>query len=334
MQSAGHRLPVAIGEIIVTTITGGATGATNILGSDELTDLAAAPLGAHSSTQFAISDTDYQVTGTGTGLSYSGGHLSGGTITSLTLSVFNFSSTWSGLSVSAATLWQAISSGDIATFDLLLFGGNDTFNSGLVGEGGDNFNGYAGDDTFNYTNDFRASDTINGGDGNDTLHLDGDYSGENPGLALFNDTLVNVENIVMAAGHTYQITTADGTVAAGATLHIDASALGAGNSLIVFGSAEKDGTFVLTGGAGDDRMQGGLGETRSTAVAATTRFRPARATIRSTAAPASTPSAIRSPARPLRWTSASRPPSPSAPTRATIRSTRSNTSSAARTTTR
>lgn len=130
--------------------------------------------------------------------------------------------------------------------------GNDTFN---MGQGGNDIcYGKAGDDTFNFGAAFTAKDTINGGSGNDTLTLNGDY-------AIPTDfkgtTLKSVENIVLAAGHVYSFNSADGNVAAGATLKVDGSALGPSDALNWNGSKETNGHFHLLGGRGGDFLEGG-----------------------------------------------------------------------------
>ena len=61
----------------------------------------------------------------------------------------------------------------------------------------------------------------------------------------------------LAAGHSYDLTTNDATVAAGKTLIVDARPLGAGDHLTFDGSAETDGRFNITGGAGDNHVTGG-----------------------------------------------------------------------------
>lgn len=243
----------------MTTITGSATGATNVFDSNELKELSGAPLGTHSSIQFVISNSDFQVTGVGTGLSYSSGHPSGGTITSLTVTVFGFSSTWTGFSVSASTLWHAVSTGDAATFASLLFGGNDVFTSGATGFNSDNIAGYAGDDVFNMGATFKAADHLDGGTGNDTVHLDGDYSA---GVTIFPDSFVSIENLTVAAGHNYVLSVGNGISTLSSPLNVDASALGAGNFLNFQGTAATSSTavFHITGGAGNDVMQGGIGD--------------------------------------------------------------------------
>jgi Ca2+-binding RTX toxin-like protein len=68
---------------------------------------------------------------------------------------------------------------------------------------------------------------------------------------------VNVERIVLAAGFSYAFTSNDTSVAAAATLAVDASALGAAHSVKFNGGAETNGHFQLTGGGGDDTLTGG-----------------------------------------------------------------------------
>lgn len=97
-------------------------------------------------------------------------------------------------------------------------------------------------------------DRIDGSDGIDVVTLDGDYS-----LVLQNATLVHVEVLQLAAGHDYFLKTKDGTVEAGQAMGVDASALGAGDSLILNTAKERDGAFAVTGGAGVIDFRGGKG---------------------------------------------------------------------------
>jgi hypothetical protein len=100
----------------------------------------------------------------------------------------------------------------------------------------------------------NAGDTVDGGSGNDTLSLAGDYSA---GLVFSNDTVTNVERIVLSNGNNYNLTTNDDTVAAGATMRVDGSLLTGANAMTVDGSAETDGRFIMTGGTGNDVLIGG-----------------------------------------------------------------------------
>jgi Ca2+-binding RTX toxin-like protein len=130
-------------------------------------------------------------------------------------------------------------------------GNNDTFD--LSHGGTDTVQGNNGNDTISAGAALTAADTIDGGAGTDTLVLNGDYSA---GLTLIDTTIANVETIQLAAGHSYNIATADANVASGLTLTVDASALGAGDTLVFNGSAEINGKFAIIGGAGDDVLTG------------------------------------------------------------------------------
>jgi Ca2+-binding RTX toxin-like protein len=125
--------------------------------------------------------------------------------------------------------------------------------------------GLDGNDVFQMGAAFDAGDHLNGWTGNDTVTLDGDYSA---GLVLGVNTLTSIERISVAAGHSYNLTSNDNNVAAGATLAVDASQLAATDLLTFDGSAETDGhfsfvggsgTLVATGGGEADSFQGGTG---------------------------------------------------------------------------
>jgi RTX calcium-binding nonapeptide repeat (4 copies) len=130
--------------------------------------------------------------------------------------------------------------------------GNDTFN--MTQGGDDTVSGLAGNDIFDYGSTFTAADSVNGGDGSDILRLDGNYAS---GLTFGASSLTSVEQIQLTGGFSYNLTSVDANVAAGATLAINASALGAGDSLTFNGVAEGDGHFNILGGAGNDTTSGG-----------------------------------------------------------------------------
>jgi Ca2+-binding RTX toxin-like protein len=127
----------------------------------------------------------------------------------------------------------------------------DTFN--MAQGGSDKVSGAGGNDTFNFGAELDADDQIDGGDGNDTLNLNGDYSA---GLIFNATTIASVENIHLAAGNDYSLQFV--VVPAGDTLTLDATALGAGNS-VNFGGGSGIGKYILHGGAGDDVLVGGAG---------------------------------------------------------------------------
>ena len=138
--------------------------------------------------------------------------------------------------------------------------GNDTLtgNNGddtlVAGAGTDTLVGGNGNDTLDLGADLDAADKIDGGANTDTLKLDGDYGA---GVVFGTATLVSVEAIALAAGHDYKFTLNNATNAA--ALSVDGSALGAGNTLILDGSAETASPLTATGGAGDDKLTGGAG---------------------------------------------------------------------------
>ena len=129
--------------------------------------------------------------------------------------------------------------------------GNDTF---VANAQADKLIGNAGNDTFAMAGTLTATDTIDGGDGNDTVTLDGNYT-----RTFGAHNLDNIEVLLLAGGHNYTLTSVDANVAAGKTLTVDGSALGAGNVLNFYGGHETDGAFVFIGGAGNDTLTGGAG---------------------------------------------------------------------------
>src|SRR5580692_1259602 len=226
----------------MTTIVGGADGTSNSFDSDSLKAIASWSLGSHSSTQFTLSDSPDYLTAQGSGIGYSSNHPSSGTITSLSYSTGGDPSAWSGFSVSVSSAWNAISSGDVNSFDNLFFGGDDTFNM-QASNGQDFLQGGAGNDTFNYAGNFSGFTHIDGGTGTDTLSLDGDYYGYNP-LGY----VTNVEIFKLAAGHYYSL-----AYAPASALTVDASALQAGDSAN-FENLGGSATLTMNGGAGNDTL--------------------------------------------------------------------------------
>ncbi|WP_066649320.1 MULTISPECIES: beta strand repeat-containing protein [Sphingomonas] len=152
-------------------------------------------------------------------------------------------------------------------------------NTGFGGSGGnDNYTGTAGNDFFNFSqggndrvnggdgNDgflfgaaFTAGDSVDGGNGtNDQIGLQGNYAGANA-LTLSANTIANVEVIAVLPGFSYDITTVDANIAAGQTLTLFGTNLGAGDNFTVNASAETDGAVRVYGGLGIDTFTGGAG---------------------------------------------------------------------------
>ncbi len=145
------------------------------------------------------------------------------------------------------------------------------------GKGDDHLTGGSGLDVFFFAEDgrFGANDSVNGGAGSDILVLRGNYT-----IDMATSTVTNVETVTLMSGSdsrffsttssfSYDIKTADTTVAAGAsmtfnggglhlgeTLHFDGSAEHDGGIYRVFGGADAD---VIKGGSGNDLIFGGLG---------------------------------------------------------------------------
>lgn len=143
--------------------------------------------------------------------------------------------------------------------------GNDTIDGSAVvtsgdalvispGAGNDRLIGTSGNDSFKFGAEFTATDSVQGGAGTDTISLNGNYAA---GATLLASTMVNVEKMTFAGGHSYSFTTNDGNVAKGQTLTVNGSALRSTDELYFNGSHETDGHFVITGGLGGDTLYGG-----------------------------------------------------------------------------
>src|SRR5215471_1416479 len=130
--------------------------------------------------------------------------------------------------------------------------GNDNFI--LVQGGNDTVDAGAGNDIFRMGGTFHAADKLDGGAGRDYIILNGDYSA---GVVFNADTITNIEVMGLDAGHSYNLTLADGNVAAHESLLVKAGTLGAGNTLTFDGSAETDGNYYIIAGAGNDTLTGG-----------------------------------------------------------------------------
>jgi Ca2+-binding RTX toxin-like protein len=123
--------------------------------------------------------------------------------------------------------------------------------------GDDRVFGNGGADFFYYGGAFTAADYTDGGAGIDTVALLGTYD-----LTFGPRSLTDVERLVLYSGGnggatSYRIVLPDGNVAAGAQLAVVASSLRAGETLHFEGHAERDGRFVVYGGAGADFVIGG-----------------------------------------------------------------------------
>jgi hypothetical protein len=128
--------------------------------------------------------------------------------------------------------------------------------------------GLGGNDIFYYGRTFDRLDRVDGGEGTDTLVLQGDY------LPLVFDeaSLVSIEGISLQSGsitrwgqsgnfrYDYNLVMANGNVAPGQQLRVNAQSLLEGEDFTFDGSAETDGgRFLIYGGHGSDNLTGGSG---------------------------------------------------------------------------
>ena len=113
--------------------------------------------------------------------------------------------------------------------------------------------GYGGNDVIRVGNTLSWLYAVDGGTGDDTMTL----SGSSYSSPTYLTKVTGIETIVLAAYYDYHLVPDELTVAAGANLTIDASALDANHWLIWYGSSETDGSFTITGGSGNDDIIGG-----------------------------------------------------------------------------
>ncbi|HYD37118.1 MAG TPA: calcium-binding protein [Allosphingosinicella sp.] len=151
-------------------------------------------------------------------------------------------------------------------------GGDDVIHGGdetdrlKSGTGADSLWGDAGVDNLYFGPDFGIGDFANGGADFDGLVLQGNYV-----LTFGDNAIAEVESLQLLTGgypswgdtannfYDYDITMADGNVAAGQQLRIDGWMLRAGEDLTFDGSAETDGSFLVWAGRGVDDLTGGDG---------------------------------------------------------------------------
>ena len=174
--------------------------------------------------------------------------------------------TLTGISAASGTFKVVVSGGDStitlvappapATFDLTTSGSD----APTLGDGNDTINA-------SIANSLNAGDVIDGEGGSDTLVISAAQT------AIFNaTTLTNVETVKIShTTGTVNIETDDATVAAGRTLTVDGSK--ATGAFYWLGRDETDGTFSVTGGAGNDTLTGGSGADTLTGGAGNDQFK-------------------------------------------------------------
>jgi Ca2+-binding RTX toxin-like protein len=135
------------------------------------------------------------------------------------------------------------------------------------GFGADTLKGGAGNDIFFFeAGRFGNGDRIDGGAGNDAVVISGAASGASTlAFEIVPLALTGIESLSFngrfasdpASQPSYEVMFADGNIAAGATLIVNASSLGAAQSLTFDASAVTEGRLRMFGGAGDDELIGG-----------------------------------------------------------------------------
>jgi hypothetical protein len=161
---------------------------------------------------------------------------------------------------------QSLRAGEDFSFD----GSAETDGTFLVyaGYGDDNLTGGANNDIFFFeAGRFGAGDRVTGGAGRDAVVISGTAPATTGPLvlAIGPGQLSGIESISFNArfnsepgsSPSYEVTLASGNVAPGGTLIVNASSLGAGQSLGFDASAEGAGRFQMFGGAGSDVLTGG-----------------------------------------------------------------------------
>jgi Ca2+-binding RTX toxin-like protein len=161
----------------------------------------------------------------------------------------------------ASGYYTPINGSELGTGNSFSFNGSpETYDAFDIYAGGglDILTGGAKNDQFTFLgSDFlTAADRINGGGGYNVLDLQNDYSS---GLKFEASTIANIQAIELTAGNSYNLTLANDNVAAGKSLDVDGSSLGASDTLICNGAKETNGNLDLYGGAGNDTLTGGSG---------------------------------------------------------------------------
>jgi VCBS repeat-containing protein len=187
--------------------------------------------------------------------------LTGGAVETVTITVNGQDSNDTLIGTTGNDTLTAGVGNDIVYDDNGLNSGKDPLDTSAGHSGGtDSINGGSGDDVVFMGGNLTAADHIDGSTGNDRVVLDGDYSA---GLTFTATTMVNVENLGLVAGHSYDLVMDNATVAFGNTLRVQAGNFGAGDTVTFDASNDTTGgDYLINTGAGNDVLTGGAGGDR------------------------------------------------------------------------
>jgi len=187
--------------------------------------------------------------------------IDGGAMTTVTITIKGVDSNDTLVGTSGNDTLNGGLGDDIIYDDNGLNSGKDPHDTSAGFSGGtDSFSGGSGNDTFYMGANLTAADHIDGGTNSDRVILNGNYSA---GLTFTSTTMVNVENLGLVAGNSYNLTMANATVTSGNTLRLQAGTLGAGDNVTFDASNDTTGgNYVMNTGAGNDVLIGGIGNDR------------------------------------------------------------------------
>jgi hypothetical protein len=167
----------------------------------------------------------------------------------------------SQLSATNSLTFNGAAAGATSTLTITGGDGNDVLTGGAADDvfdlshgGNDTVSGGAGDDSTLLGGALTTDDRIDGGTGFNSVSLTGDTT-----VVLGATTMVDIQQVALGGGASYNITTNDATVASGSSLTVNASQLGTGDTLTFNGAAETNGVFDILSGAGSDEFTGGAG---------------------------------------------------------------------------
>jgi Ca2+-binding RTX toxin-like protein len=178
---------------------------------------------------------------------------------------------------SGVSIYGTLGAADVLTFNAAAETSNSYYFSGGAGDdfvtgggGSDNFDmqyGGAdtvalggGNDTWYGYGKFTNADHLDGGDGTDSLYLSGNYSS---GMTIAAGTMQNIEILGLwssSGTNAYDLKFDNANISSGGNLNIYGGGLTATETMVIDGSAETDGTFVMYAGAAKDRLTGGKGD--------------------------------------------------------------------------